>query len=184
MNTVRAVFLDRDGVINTCQSGKYVNSVGDLEFIPGVLHAMRALAALPVHICVASNQGGVGLGFLSEQNLWDVTDYMTRVIVAAGGRVDAVYYCPHDPALGCDCRKPKPGLLLRGLHALGADAANCWMVGDHETDLYAANGAGVKSILVRSGRYAGEGCENGYLDGIVPVVDDLRAAVAFIEAQL
>ena len=180
----RIVFLDRDGVINACAAGRYVNTVDDFEFLPGALHALRELAALPVRVCVASNQGGVGRGHLSEEVLWDITDYMVRVIAAAEGRINAVYYCLHAPEDACDCRKPAPGLLLRGMREHGADSADCWMIGDHETDLRAANAAGVKAIMVLTGRYDGAGAEHGYLDGIVPVVANLRAAVTLIAREL
>lgn len=149
-----AVFLDRDGVINRDRSD-YVKAWSEFEFLPGVLEALHRLARLPYVVVVLSNQSAIGQGLVSQAVIDDIHARMQAAIQRAGGRVDAVYYCPHHPNANCDCRKPRPGLLLRAAHELDLDLSASWLIGDDLRDLQAAVVAGVQPILVRTGHGGG-----------------------------
>jgi len=144
-----AIFLDRDGVINrNCPD--YVKSWSEFEFLPGVLEALRRLAATPHSIVIVSNQSAVGRGLVPRDTIEEIHFLMVQVIRQAGGRIDAIYYCPHDPVDGCKCRKPLPGLLLQGAEELNLDLAASLLIGDSLSDLEAALDAGVHPILVQT----------------------------------
>ncbi len=145
-----AIFLDRDGVINRSRPD-YVKSREEFEFLPGVLEALRHLSVTPYTIVIVSNQSCIGRGLVAKETVDDIHFRMLQVIRRAGGRVDAIYYCPHHPNDGCECRKPRPGLLLRAAEELNLDLAASWLIGDSSSDLEAALAAGVHPILVRTG---------------------------------
>jgi D-glycero-D-manno-heptose 1,7-bisphosphate phosphatase len=175
-----AVFLDRDGVINRNRSD-HVKSWGEFAFLPGSLEALARLARLGWPVVVVSNQGAIGRGLVSRAEVDEIHRRMVAEVTAFGGRIDAVLYCPHHPDEGCDCRKPKPGLLIEAAGRLGLDLSASFLVGDAESDLLAARAAGCAPVIVRTGRGAAE------LDSIIghgaegcPVADDLGAAVEWI----
>lgn len=175
-----AVFLDRDGVINRNRA-HYVLTWDDVEFLPGVFVALRELARSTYRVVVVTNQSAVGRGLMAPETLEEINSAILAQIVAEGGRVDAVYVCPHRPDEGCDCRKPRPGMLLKAAADLGLDLSRSYLVGDAVTDVQAGLAASCRPLLVRTGRgeaqLAGLG-NQGYED--VPVVADLEAAVAWI----
>lgn len=145
-----ALFLDRDGVINRDRPG-YVRSWEEFEFLPGVLEAFRFLASEPLAVVVVSNQSCIGRGLVSRETVDEIHSRMTEAVRRSGGRIDAVYYCPHRPDEDCACRKPRPGLLLRAARELDIDLASSWFIGDDLKDLEAAKAAGVRPVLVRTG---------------------------------
>ncbi len=145
-----AVFLDRDGVINKDRPD-YVKSWEEFEFLPGVLEAFRVLAASPHRIVVVSNQSSIGRGLVSRETVDGIHARMTEAIRRSGGRIDAIYYCPHRPDEDCPCRKPRPGLILKAARELDIDIAGSWLVGDDLRDLETAVAAGVRPVLVRTG---------------------------------
>lgn len=178
-----AVFLDRDGVINENRAD-YVKSWDELKLLPGALDALRALAASPFAVVVVSNQAAVNRGLLSRQILEDMHQRLQTLVTAAGGQLDAIYYCPHRPDETCACRKPQPGMLLEAADSLHLALERSYLVGDAITDLEAAVAVGVQPLLVLTGR----GSEHAVLldqqsHVACPVVDDLRAAVAWISAR-
>lgn len=144
-----AIFLDRDGVINRNRPD-YVKSWAEFEFLPGVLEALRRLAATPYSIAIASNQPAIGRGLVTRETVDEIHRRMMEAIREAGGRLDAIYYCPHCADDGCDCRKPRPGLLLRAAEELNVDLAASWFIGDSLRDVEAALAAGAQPILVRT----------------------------------
>jgi len=146
-----AIFLDRDGVINANRSD-YVKSWAECEILPGSQDALRRLAALHWPVVVVTNQSPIGRGILSMETVEEINTRLVTVIAEAGGRIDLVVYCPHHPEAGCGCRKPQPGLLLYAANALGIDLGHSYLVGDAESDVLAAQAAGVYPILVLSGR--------------------------------
>ena len=150
-----AIFLDRDGVINRDRPD-YVKSWAEFEFLPGVLEALRQLAATPYAIVVVTNQSAIGKGLVSQAAVDGIHNQMLAAVDEAGGRIDALYYCPHHPQAGCDCRKPRPGLLMQAAGDLGLDLSQSWLIGDSLRDLQCAVAAGVRPILVRTGH--GEMC--------------------------
>jgi D-glycero-D-manno-heptose 1,7-bisphosphate phosphatase len=145
-----AAFLDRDGVINRDRPD-YVKSWDEFEFLPGVLEAFRVLASQPLTIVVVSNQSCIGRGLVSRETVDGIHARMTEAVRKSGGRIDAVYYCPHRPDEDCPCRKPRPGLILKAARELDIDLAASWLIGDDPKDLEAARAAGVRPVLVRTG---------------------------------
>jgi D-glycero-D-manno-heptose 1,7-bisphosphate phosphatase len=145
-----AVFLDRDGVINRDRPD-YVKSWEEFEFLPGVLEAFHLLAPGPHRIIVVSNQSAIGRGLVSRETVDKIHARMTEAVRRGGGRIDAVYYCPHRPDADCLCRKPRPGLLLRAARELDIDLPVSWLIGDDLRDLESAVAAGIRPVLVRTG---------------------------------
>ena len=147
-----ALFLDRDGVIiENCSN--YVRSWADVELFPQALAALAAWRDSPYRIILVTNQSAVGRGHISRATAEAINDQLLDVIRDAGGRVDAVFMCPHGPDDGCDCRKPRPGLLLQAAAALDIDLSRSVMIGDALSDVAAGRAAGVsQAILLRTGR--------------------------------
>lgn len=175
-----AVFLDRDGVINQNRAD-YVRTWEQVEFLPGVFDALRALADSQFAVVVVTNQSAIGRGIMVAETLQGIHDAMAARIAVEGGRVDAIYACPHRPDAGCDCRKPQPGMLLQAAADLDIDLARSYLVGDALTDIQAALAAGCQPVMVRTGRGVAQlaKLEAKKLTG-VEVFDDLGKAVAWI----
>ena len=174
----RLVILDRDGVINR-DSSEYIKQPAEWIALPGSLDAIARLTRAGWTIAVATNQSGVGRGLFTEATLRRIHQHMLARIEAAGGRVAGVFYCPHRPDAGCDCRKPRPGLLEQAAAALGRSLEDVPYVGDKLSDVQAAVAAGARPILV--GPHRDQIDTNG-----IPVerYDDLAAAVdAFLAAE-
>lgn len=148
-----AAFLDRDGVINVDHG--YTYRIDAFEFVPGVLPAAAQLAALGFALVVVTNQSGIGRGLYTVADFEQLTDWMRAQFAAAGAPLAGVYWCPHHPtdAVGeyrrpCDCRKPAPGLLLQAARELGLDLSRSVMFGDRDSDLQAAQAAGVRERVL------------------------------------
>lgn len=154
--SVKAVFLDRDGVINEFPgNGMYVTRVKDFHFLPGALEALRRLTERGFKIFIVSNQAGVGKGVYSQHKLDAITRHMMAGVTKNGGKIRKAYLCTHHPQDGCDCRKPGIGSIERGLRLLGKDlsfARHTYFVGDTKSDIEAGKSAGCKTIFVLSGR--------------------------------
>ena len=151
-----AVFLDRDGVIN--EDSGYVWRQQDVRWIDGAPQAIAWLNRRNYQVVVATNQSGIARGLYTEHDFDVLTGWMHTALAAYGARLDAVYHCPHHPTAGlppfdivCDCRKPKPGMILRAIADLGLDPARSLMIGDKQTDLQAASAAGVRGVLFPGG---------------------------------
>lgn len=172
----RLVILDRDGVINR-ESKDFIRSPAEWVPLPGSLEAIAALGAGGFDVVVASNQSGVARGLFTPATLADIHRRMTSAIEAAGGRLAGIYFCPHGPDDGCDCRKPKPGLLRQVEAAFGTSLAGVPAIGDSARDLQAAQAVGARAILVRTGN--GRETEAALDPGAgIEVYDDLAAAAA------
>ncbi|BCX03889.1 MAG: D,D-heptose 1,7-bisphosphate phosphatase [Candidatus Roseilinea sp.] len=173
-----AIFLDRDGVIiENCEA--YVRSWDDVSFIPAALEALRAVSRSDWAIVIATNQAAVGKGIITLELAHQINQRVVTEVVRCGGRIDAAYLCPHRPDEHCDCRKPKPGMLLRAARDLGLDLSRSVMIGDAITDMEAARAAGVRGILVMTGRGLSEWCtfaDTPWFD----VADDLACAVELL----
>jgi len=180
-----AVFLDRDGVIIQNRS-EYVRSWEEVRFLPGSLDAMRELASFPYHIVIVTNQSAVGRGLLDLQTAHSINARIVAKIKEHSGRVDSVEMCPHKPEDHCECRKPKPGMLLRAQKALNLDLHTSILIGDSSTDLYAGAAAGVRNlVLVRTG--LGETHESLLPETNSPryqVYDNLAQVVTSLASQL
>lgn len=148
----RAVFLDRDGVINKkAPPHEYITKWEEFIFLPYVAEAICYLNGRGYLVIVQSNQRGIARGMLAEDQLKEIHQRMVGELGSLGARVDGVYYCPHGYADNCDCRKPKPGMLLKAAKDLGLDLSQSFMVGDSEDDIAAGKTAGCRTILVLTG---------------------------------
>lgn len=143
-----AIFLDRDGVINERVIGGYVTSWREFRFLPSSLDALRDLSFLNLPVVVITNQQGIGKGLMSESDLAEIHERMVDAVSAHGGRIDAIYHCPHLRESDCECRKPKPGMLRRASLDLGIDLPQSWLVGDSWSDIAAGAASGCRTVLV------------------------------------
>lgn len=149
-----AIFLDRDGVIIENQPA-YVRSWADVIIYPEALTALAGISDGPYKIVIVTNQSVVGRGIISLDAAQAINERLVNEIAGANGRIDKVYICPHAPEAQCNCRKPKPGLLLQACQELSLDLSRSIMIGDALTDLQAGQAAGVaRTALVLSGRGA------------------------------
>ena len=144
------VFIDRDGVINVNRSD-YVKSWDDFVFESGIFEPLRCLAQNHLAIVVVSNQSAIGRGLVDRDTVDEIHSRMIEEITRNRGRIDGVYYCPHRPEDGCDCRKPRPGLLLRAAQELNLDLCRSYFIGDTISDVEAALAAGCMPLLVQTG---------------------------------
>jgi D-glycero-D-manno-heptose 1,7-bisphosphate phosphatase len=147
----RFVLLDRDGVINRRMIGGYITSWEEFDFLPGALRGLRLLAKSGFRTIVVSNQAGVGKGLIRPGALEELTRRFVQRTGKYGGRIHAVYYCPHRPEDACDCRKPKPGLLLKAQAEHKFRFADACLIGDSEGDLLAARAVGCPAVLIGNG---------------------------------
>lgn len=152
----KAAFFDRDGVIN--RDVGYLYRIEDLRFLEGAREALAYLAGLGYKIIIVTNQSGIARGYYTVADMEKLHAYMIREIEAAGGRVDRIYYCPHhkegkvrEYAIDCQCRKPKPGMVLRALEEFDLDVSKSFLIGDSVRDIEAAESAGIKGFLFKGG---------------------------------
>ncbi len=151
MTPHRLVILDRDGVINEDRDD-YVKSLEEWLPIPGSLSAIARLSRAGYTVAVATNQSGLARGLFTEEDLMAMHQALFEAVAGEGGTLDAVFYCPHGPEEGCECRKPAPGLLYQIEQSLDIPLRDAIMVGDSLRDLEAAARAGCQPILVRTGK--------------------------------
>jgi D-glycero-D-manno-heptose 1,7-bisphosphate phosphatase len=150
---VKLVIFGRDGILNTYRDD-HVKSPEEWEPVAGALEAVARLNHAGWHAVVATNQAGIGRGMIDMASVNAVHTHMNQLAQAEGGRFDAVFFCPHTPEDQCDCRKPRPGMLLDIARRYGVELAEVPMVCDTLRDLQAAQAAGCEPHLVRSGRAA------------------------------
>lgn len=148
---MRALFLDRDGVINRQLPG-YVTAWEEFDLLPGVLAALRTLARFDGPILVVTNQSAIARGLTTQTVVDDIHRRLAGLVAAHGGRIDGFYLCPHHPDDGCACRKPRPGMLLQAAAERHLRLSECVFVGDALSDFLAARAVGCASILVQTGR--------------------------------
>jgi D-glycero-D-manno-heptose 1,7-bisphosphate phosphatase len=146
----KAVFLDRDGVINEVLSKrvKFVNKPEQLYLLEGAAEGIKLLNDSGFLVFVVTNQGGVGLGFMKEEMLITIHEKMKKDIAKAGGKIDDISYCPHKPHAGCACRKPEPEMLHQLAKKHQVDLKESYMIGDRDVDIFAGKKAGTKTILI------------------------------------
>jgi len=148
---VKLIILDRDGVINY-DSNEYIKSPEEWRPIPGSLEAIARLNHAGFRVVVATNQSGLGRGLFDMAAMIAINEKLHRSLAHVGGRVDAVFYCPHTADSDCNCRKPKPGLLMEIGQRFGVELTGVPCVGDSLRDLQAAQAVGAQPILVLSGK--------------------------------
>ena len=175
----RLVVLDRDGVINA-DSDDYIKSPEEWQPLPGSLEAIATLCANGFTVVVVTNQSGVGRELLDQATLQAIHAKMLAAVEAAGGAVDNIYVCPHHPDAGCDCRKPKPGMLEQIERDYACSLRGVPAVGDSTRDLAAAEQMGARPILVLTGNGS---ATQGSLPQPVETYPDLAAAAAALCAE-
>ena len=148
---MKLVILDRDGTINH-DSDQYIKSPAEWKPIPGSLEAIARLTQGGWRIVVATNQSGIARGLFDMSTLNAIHAEMHRAVGQAGGRIDAIFFCPHAADSNCECRKPKPGLLHEIATRFGVELEDVPMIGDSPRDLEAAAAAGAKPYLVLTGK--------------------------------
>ncbi len=177
---MRLLILDRDGVINQ-ESEEFIKSPAEWIPIPGSLAAIARANQLGYRVVVTSNQSGLARGLFDIGQLNKIHACMLDEVARFGGRIEAIFFCPHGPDDDCACRKPRPGLLLELAQRLNIDWNSTIVIGDRETDMLAATAVGARKILVRTGRGETE-LESVKTLPDVSVCDDLAAAVDHLEA--
>lgn len=145
-----ALFLDRDGVIND-RVARYVLRVSDLRLSLPVVRALMPFCEREIPIVIVSNQSCVGRGLISEPTLRSIMAFMVSELTRYGVHLSAWYCCPHMLEEDCDCRKPKPGLLLQCSRDLGIDLKKSWLIGDEASDVAAGRAAGCLSSVLYTG---------------------------------
>ena len=177
---MKLIVIDRDGVINE-DSDDYIKSPDEWVPVPGSLEAIVRLNRAGFIVTVATNQSGLSRGYFDLKTLSAIHRKMESMLFEQGGRVDAVFYCPHGPKDNCECRKPKPGLLNDIGYRFQVNMSSVMFIGDTISDIKAAKAAKAKPVLVRTGK--GKNTEqlleeNSFND--VPVYENLFEAVDFI----
>jgi D-glycero-D-manno-heptose 1,7-bisphosphate phosphatase len=153
--------MDRDGTVNA-EVG-YLNHVERLQLLPRTAAAIRLINQSPFLAVVVTNQAGVARGYFREELIERVHERLSRLLAEQGARLDGIYYCPHHPTVGdppyrqeCDCRKPRPGLVLAAARDLNIDVPRSLMIGDKHSDVRFARALGMPAILVETGYGRGE----------------------------
>jgi D-glycero-D-manno-heptose 1,7-bisphosphate phosphatase len=185
-----AIFLDRDGVL--IEDIHLLTNPEDIRVLEGVPQALRSLQGTGFRLIVISNQAVVARGLLTEQEVYAINEKMEHLLEQAGGpHLDGFYFCPHHPnatlpayRIACECRKPRPGLLLRAAREHNLNLGASFVVGDRITDIIAGARAGCRTVLVQTGKHMAPLIETvDLLDGSVQpdyVCSDLKAAAVWI----
>lgn len=186
----RAVFMDRDGTV--ADEVGYVNHASRLRLLPGSAAALRRVREAGLLCVVVTNQSGVARDYFEETVVNQANERFRELLAAEGASVDAIYYCPHHPREGvppyrrdCDCRKPRPGMLLRAAADLDIDLSRSYMVGDGVVDVGAGRAAGATTVLVLTGYGRGHLEHRRHRWTVEPdhIAEDLGAAVDWILAR-
>jgi D-glycero-D-manno-heptose 1,7-bisphosphate phosphatase len=150
-NPKRAIFLDRDGIINRkLPEDHYVRTPSEFEILPDVAPALAIMRDLGFTLVVVTNQRGIARGMMTEDDLIKVHQFMNSLLARSGVELQSIYYCPHDRDDHCYCRKPAPGMILEAAKDLDIDLSSSYMVGDSASDIEAGKNAGVKSVRISS----------------------------------
>ena len=173
----KTIFLDRDGVIN--REIQYLYKIDDFEFIDGIFDACLYFQNLGYQIIIITNQSGISRGYYTENDYQKVTQWMLAQFEKKNIDILDIFYCPHGPDSDCDCRKPKPGMILEAKDRYNTDMEKSWMIGDKEVDVIAANRAGIdNTILVRSGHKINETKSNAKF-----IIDSIQQTKQLITGQ-
>ncbi|MGE4456334.1 MAG: D-glycero-beta-D-manno-heptose 1,7-bisphosphate 7-phosphatase [Arcobacteraceae bacterium] len=167
----KAVFIDRDGVINVEKD--YVYKIEDFEFIDGVFESCRYLQELGYMLVVITNQSGIGRGYYTQSDFENLTAWMIEEFAKNGVNVTHVYHCPHSPKEECSCRKPKTGMIDTAVEEFDIDVSKSYLIGDKVSDIECAKNAKIKtSIHVKSGHSFDESDSNA--DFIIDSIKEIK----------
>jgi D-glycero-D-manno-heptose 1,7-bisphosphate phosphatase len=156
-STSTGIFFDRDGIVNRRLVDDYVTCWKEFELLDDILELLPSVHAIGAVAILVTNQRGISLGRMSHADLDDIHRQLQRTLRdRCGHAFDAIYFCPHGNDDGCSCRKPKPGMILHGLHEFDLDPSHCWMIGDAPSDIEAGRAAGCRTAFVGA-----EGVESG-----------------------
>ena len=175
---IRCVILDRDGVINE-DSDAFIKSPEEWIPIPGSIEAIAALTQANIPVFVATNQSGIARGYFNLEALNAIHEKMNALIEQAGGHIQKIVFCPHGPDDGCDCRKPKPGLILECLAEAIVAASETLVIGDSLRDLEAGKTADCQTCLVLTGKGSKTLIKNPELRETSLILDNLQAVIAY-----
>jgi D-glycero-D-manno-heptose 1,7-bisphosphate phosphatase len=175
---MKLVILDRDGVINF-DSAQFIKNPDEWQPIPGSLEAIARLNKAGYRVVLATNQSGVGRGLFDMAMLNAIHDKMYRMLGQQGGRIDALFYCPHAADSKCECRKPMPGMFREIAKRFNMDLVGVPAIGDSLRDLEAAMGVGAQPILVKTGK-GEKTLEAGNLPEGTMIFEDLAEAVNYL----
>jgi len=145
----KVVFLDRDGVISK-DSPDHIKSWDEFHFLPNAKEGIKLLTDHGFHIVLITNQSVIARGMVTIEGLESMHNNMKREIEEYGSKIEKIYYCPHHPDEGCDCRKPKPGMLLRAIKENNIDPTKSFMVGDRMMDVEVGKKVGCKTVIIPS----------------------------------
>ncbi len=149
---MKAIFLDRDGTVNAgIPKYERVDSVDKVEILPNCISGLANLAKLDFMVFFVTNQAGLAEGLISRDDFDIINNEILKQTASSGITITKTYVCPHGDVSDCDCRKPKPGLLLQAATEYGIDLSASWMIGDRLTDILTGINAGTKTILVQTG---------------------------------
>lgn len=171
---IKLIVLDRDGVINE-DSPDYIRSPKEWRAIPGSMKAIAKLKQRGYKVAIATNQSGIARGYYTLETLEAIHKKMLDEVEAAGGKIDGIFVCPHVNEDNCECRKPKPGLLLQAAKQFNIDPSEILLIGDSMRDIHAANNCGAKAIFVNSSHKTHDLLEAKKAG--IPVYADLAEAV-------
>ena len=147
----KAVFLDRDGIINQKpKEHDYVKSWDEFKFIPGVDTLIREINSKGYFVIIITNQRGIARGLVKEDTVKEIHCNMVRKLKEKGAIINAIYYCPHNIEDKCNCRKPKPGMILKAVKDLNIDLKRSILIGDDKSDIMAGKKAGCETILLKN----------------------------------
>jgi len=181
-----AVFIDRDGVIN--EDRGYVHRIEDFVFLPGAISGLKIFQEMDYKIVIVTNQAGIARGMYTERDFERLTDHMHKILAANNVMVSGVYHCPHHPdgiiehlTSICNCRKPRPGMLLEAAKNLGLKLESSVLIGDKCSDIEAGINAGVPlNILIKSNELTeGELCQEASL-----VCQNLKIAALWVKGNI
>ncbi|RME54273.1 D-glycero-beta-D-manno-heptose 1,7-bisphosphate 7-phosphatase [Candidatus Woesearchaeota archaeon] len=145
----KAIFLDRDGVIN--KEVQFVARPEEFHLLPNTIEALKLLNKTDYKLIIITNQSGMGYGYYTEENYNAVTDKMLKLFAEEGIRIDDIFYCPHRYEEECNCRKPNTGMLKKAKAKYDIDFSQSWLIGDKTSDIKAGENIGAKTILVLTG---------------------------------
>lgn len=148
VNLNKAIFLDRDGVINQERSD-YVKSTNELVIFPEIVHLIKKLKKSGFLIIVITNQSVINRGIITISQLNKIHNAIQQYLNQNDTFIDHFFYCPHRPDENCNCRKPKPGLLIKAIKDFSINPSSSWMIGDMDTDVAAGNSVGCKTIKIQ-----------------------------------
>ena len=171
----KAVFLDRDGVINVDRG--YVHKIKDFEFMPNSIKALKMMQDAGYILIIITSQSGIGIGYYTDEDFKRLNQHMLGSLESGGISITKVYYCPHSPEERCKCRKPSINFIKEAEEEFGIDLGGSFVVGDKTSDIEMGKRAGCRTILVKTGK---RGEDNRYKVMPDQVSEDLYSAAKFM----